>query len=407
MLSLPNQNRLRRLIPLSVISLLSAGLLGGCVGGEVSGVGENSPGSGGQSLQGNAAKAKKCKNPCYNGWTCNPQTGKCEPPSGVDASGSTDAATAVDAATVQADAAAMQADAAAKTDAQRQTDASPQPHPDASVSNTGVGKNGGSVSLLNFIVFGDVRAPATNSTSHWPAQIVQSIFTQGMSHSPQFFVATGDYYFANDASDVQAQGNMLLSLEQQIAPHLTFFHVMGNHECNNATNSNCPNANETPNVQFYMQYLGNDPNNPYFSVNVATSLGLAKFVFIAANAWSSQQQSWLQQTLAQPTTYTFIVRHEAAGVGTGNSAPGTTPSEQIIAQYPYTLELLGHDHTYRHLAANRVISGNGGAPLESGGSYGFLQVQQQSNGNITATEYEESSGMPSDSWTINAQGTLQ
>ena len=52
--------------------------------------------------------------------------------------------------------------------------------------------------------------------------------------------------------------------------------------------------------------------NPYYSINVnaADNSWTAKFVITAANAWDTAQQTWLQSTLAQKTTYTFIVRHE-------------------------------------------------------------------------------------------------
>ena len=102
----------------------------------------------------------------------------------------------------------------------------------------------------------------------------------------------------------------------------------------------------------------------------------AKFVFIAANAWDATQSSWLDATLAQPSTYTFVLRHEPAAA---NTAPGVTPSEAIMRKYPYTLAIVGHTHTYAHSSATptQITIGNGGAPLMGGVIYGFGLVSQR------------------------------
>ncbi|MFO0572054.1 MAG: hypothetical protein U0263_40905 [Polyangiaceae bacterium] len=51
---------------------------------------------------------------------------------------------------------------------------------------------------------------------------------------------------------------------------------------------------------------------PYYTknVNAADGAWTAKFVFVAPNAWTDAQGTWLEAELAKPTTYTFIVRHE-------------------------------------------------------------------------------------------------
>ncbi len=70
--------------------------------------------------------------------------------------------------------------------------------------------------------------------------------------------------------------------------------------------------------------------------------------------------------MAQKTTYTFVVRHEPPDASP--AAPGQSPSETIISGYPYTLEIVGHSHTYGHYKTpypREVIIGNGGAPLTS------------------------------------------
>jgi hypothetical protein len=63
-------------------------------------------------------------------------------------------------------------------------------------------------------------------------------------------------------------------------------------------------------------------------------------------------------------------------------------------------------HEYKRLDAQHVISGNGGAPLDSGTRYGLLLVQQQEDGSIALTEIDSSTGMPQDAWRVTADGQL-
>jgi hypothetical protein len=138
------------------------------------------------------------------------------------------------------------------------------------------------------------------------------------------------------------------------------FPAMGNHECTGYTASNCGSGNPDGVTENYTAFLGQmlaplGQSKPYYSIDVNGSNGAwtAKFVFIAGNAWDSGQSSWLDTTLAQSTTYTFILRHEPAAAST---APGVTPSEQIMAKHPYTLAIVGHTHTYQRGGARRSSS---------------------------------------------------
>jgi hypothetical protein len=269
----------------------------------------------------------------------------------------------------------------------------------------GSGGTGGSGSLLKFAVFGDCRPPNNNGTSGYPSSIISSIFARAQANGAQFVVGTGDYMFATTASAVTAQ----VALFKKAAANYSagpLYLTMGNHECTGATASNCPNLNETPNVQAYMQLLPSGVSKPYYRVDLDTPHGTAKLIFIAANAWSTAQQSWLTTQLADPTTYTFVMRHEStssSGVPTGVGA-----SESIVAAHPYTLELLGHTHEYKHEDTQHVISGNAGAPLQSGAAgYGLLLVEQQSNGNISVSEIDEATGDVLDSFTVSPAGKAQ
>jgi hypothetical protein len=184
--------------------------------------------------------------------------------------------------------------------------------------------------------------------------------------------------------------------------------AMGNHECTGTTAFNCDSYDQTPNITAFMSMLPPGVNTPYYRKDVATPLGSAKFLFVAANAWSAAQQSWLQAQLSDATKYTFIIRHEPH---TSSGAPtGATTSETMIASSSFTLELLGHTHEYKHgvngsatADPRRVISGNAGAPLQPTSAfqnYGFLMVQQQANGDIAVSEIDEASGSVIDSFTV-------
>jgi hypothetical protein len=274
----------------------------------------------------------------------------------------------------------------------------------------GGGSGGGSVngggsgsSLLTFAVFGDSRPPNQNDTSGYPTQVLTSIFSQAQTKGAQFVVGTGDYMFASTQAAVDAQ--VALFMQAQASFSGPVYHTMGNHECTGYTASNCPNGNETPNVQAFLQkFVPSGVTTPYYRVDVNTPSGKAKFLFVAANAWSSSQESWLQQQLADATTYTFVIRHEPSY---DNTAPGVSPSDSLLNSAPYTMLLLGHTHEFRKMSVNQVISGNGGAPLASGGqgsNYGFLLIAQQADGTLEVSEVDVTTGNVTESWKVNAQG---
>ncbi|MDB4966824.1 MAG: hypothetical protein JWN44_2513 [Myxococcales bacterium] len=268
-----------------------------------------------------------------------------------------------------------------------------------SVDMAGGGGNGGS--LLKFAVFGDCRPPNNDDTAGYPTTIISGIFSLAQSRGAQFAIGTGDYMFATSASAVTAQVALFHQAQAKFSAGPVYL-AMGNHECTGATASNCPNLTETSNIKAFMQMVPSGVTKPYYRIDMDTPMGKAKFVFIAANAWDSTQQSWLQTQLADSTTYTFVIRHESTtSAGVPNGVPA---SESIIAANPFTIELLGHTHEYRHVDTQHVISGNAGAPLQSGGNYGLLIIEQQANGNVTVSEIDESSGNATDTWTVSPAG---
>ncbi len=255
-----------------------------------------------------------------------------------------------------------------------------------------VGASGGSVSSLLFAIVGDTRPANEDDTAGYPTTIIDTIVSDVVQRSPPplFVVSTGDYQFASTTGAESAQ-----QLELYLAARKQFpgpwFPALGNHECTGATASNCGPGHAdgiTPNYANFMSTMLGPINqtNPYYviKINAIDLSWTSKFVFVAANAWDSWQGSWLETTLAEATTYTFVIRHEPVDA---KIAPGTTPSESIITQYPLTLEICGHAHQYWH-SDNRVVIGNGGAPLTGPGDFGYGIVAQRSDGAIVVDEHD-------------------
>jgi hypothetical protein len=276
-----------------------------------------------------------------------------------------------------------------------------------------VGPSGGTVDSLLFFAVGDTRPPNTDDTSGYPTAIITQIYKdiQALSPRPLFGVATGDYMFA---STTGGQAQPQLDLYEGALKNYTgiLFPAMGNHECTGYTASNCGPGNADGITQNYTAFLSTmmqplGQSKPYYSVNVNATNGswTAKFVFVAANAWDSTQSSWLQSTLSQKTTYTFIVRHEPDSAST---APGVSPSDSIISQYPYTMKIVGHTHEYSKVSTQEVIFGNGGAPLASSYyDYGYGLFTQRADGAIQVDEYDYQTNQPNPSfrYAVNPDGT--
>jgi hypothetical protein len=110
--------------------------------------------------------------------------------------------------------------------------------------------------------------------------------------------------------------------------------------------------------------------------------------------------------MRKPTTYTIIIRHEPAGT---NTTPGVGPSENIMANHPYTLSLVGHVHTYAHTPnAREVTIGNGGAPLGGSTNYGYGMVSQQADGTLAVDMIDYQTGLadPSFHFAVHADGSM-
>jgi hypothetical protein len=266
-----------------------------------------------------------------------------------------------------------------------------------------VGASGGSVSRLYFAVVGDTRPANEDDTAGYPTAVITQIYGAlgAISPSPTFAVATGDYQFASPTgAEGAAQIDLYMGARAKYAGPL--FPAMGNHECTGATASNCGSGNADGVTNNYTSFLSKmlaplGQTNPYYEVDLGAPDGswTAKLLFVAANAWTQTQANWLDQAMVRATTYTFVVRHEPAGV---TSAPGVAPAENIMANHPYTLSIVGHTHNYQHSAAREIVVGNGGAPLSGSADYGFGMVSQQEDGSIAVDMIDYSSGLEDSSF---------
>lgn len=263
---------------------------------------------------------------------------------------------------------------------------------------------------LAFAVIGDTRPAVVNDTAGYPTAVITKIFQdlEALNPRPGFAVATGDYQFSSNGSTETAP-----QLDKYLAARASFsnpvYPAMGNHECTGATRSNCGPGTANGSTSIYNTYLSKllaplGITTPYYSLLITPTdkAWSAKVVFIAANAWTKAQATWLANVLSQPSTYTFIVRHEHSFA---NTAPGVLPSESIIAAHPYTMLIVGHQHAYRRVSQKEVLFGNGGAPLTTGSAFGYGVVSRRSDGAIQFTIFDDTTRTAIHSFAVNADGS--
>jgi predicted phosphodiesterase len=300
--------------------------------------------------------------------------------------------------------------APAGEDASRGGDGAQVTSIDGALPDGHVGSGGGTVSELRFAVVGDTRPANEDDTSSYPTAIITKIWQDVAAESPavQFVVSTGDYMFANPSGSTQ-----MTQLNKYMGARSAFsglqYPAMGNHECTGATASNCGSGtadgvtkNMTDFISTMLQPIG--VSQPYYEEKFSAADGSwnAKLVVVACNAWTPTQSSWLTTALAEPTTYTFVVRHE--GVDSMSQTP-CSASQTIINAHPLTLLIVGHTHTYRHYASDKeIIVGNGGAPLTSGMNYGYVVITRNANGDLVVTAKDYMTGAALDSFTITPTG---
>ncbi len=272
-------------------------------------------------------------------------------------------------------------------------------------ANDGARGDGSGVSNLVFAVIGDTRPAVPDDTANYPTAIITKIFDDIVAEdpAPQFVIGTGDYMFS---LGVEPQQQLDLYMQARAAFSGAFYPAMGNHECNSFTDGNCaasPTVNMTDFETTMLAPIAQ--TKPYYTQTFQASDGswTAKFVFIACNAWDGTQLTWLQGELANPATYTFVVRHE--GVADMSQTP-CSDSQPPIDANPLTLLIVGHTHEYAHSGSDKeIINGIGGAPLTSGTNYGYTIISRNADGTLTVTTKDYMSGSAIDSFNILADGS--
>jgi len=268
------------------------------------------------------------------------------------------------------------------------------------------------MSTLQFGAFGDVRPANANDTANFPDFILGKIFAGMQAQGISLAVDAGDHCFQSSTSSgsychTQFVSHFMADMNANYTGRL--LPTLGNHEgcgTNAATTGNCTTWTSGL-IHDYLvdivQPTTGQSSSPYYSVVAYGSWGTAKFVHVAANAWTSAQDTWLTNTLNVPTTYTFVIRHEPSN---DTRAQGVTPSESLYSSHysagTLTLSITGHTHlvqlpggtqpygdSFGATQPYEVILGNAGAPLDAGPYYGFATLTRRaSDGAIVAQEYE-------------------
>jgi predicted phosphodiesterase len=270
---------------------------------------------------------------------------------------------------------------------------------------------GGSLTELKFAVVGDTRPSSNDDTAGYPTAIITKIWQDVAAESPQFAISSGDYMFAS-ANGSQGQPQLAKYMAARGAFSGLLYPALGNHECTGGTASNCGPGSQDGLTKNYSAFISTmlapiGVSKPYYveHFSAADQSWTAKFVFVACNAWSPTQSSWLSTALAESTTYTFVVRHESVDALSTTPTPPCGASQAIINAHPLTLLIVGHTHTYRHYASDKeIIVGNGGAPLTTGMNYGFVIVSRNASGTLTVTAYDYMTHAVLDTFTIQASG---
>src|SRR5438552_8970131 len=122
-----------------------------------------------------------------------------------------------------------------------------------------------------------------------------------------YAITTGDYMFATPGHGrVAPQLDLYLDARAEFSGWV--FPALGNHECTGRTASNCGIGNPDGNTENYQAFLTRliqpiGSTLPYYAVHLHAMDGswTAKFVFVAANAWSQDHSTWLDGELGNAT----------------------------------------------------------------------------------------------------------
>jgi hypothetical protein len=216
------------------------------------------------------------------------------------------------------------------------------------------------------------------------------------------YICSSDYTTATDQMQLYMQATQLLGNKPT-------FLTMGNHECTETTI--CTVGSSDGRFMAFMDALSgaNISNQPYYSVDVTTNAGLARFVVVADNAWDSTQSSWLQSTLADADArakYTFIMRHHPMD---NVDLTAFQDIATMIRAHKYTILFTGHTHEYKLDLGNdplghTIVVGIGGAPFNGSGTYyGYGTVEQRVDDNLAVRIFDQATGNQTAAFTVSPQ----
>lgn len=275
--------------------------------------------------------------------------------------------------------------------------AGPPAPPSTAPPSGSVGPNGGSVDRLWFAATGDTRPGSCDATDQYPRAAVAQLASSMKALSVQFALDLGDHMFVCNQSLPEARQQMGFYMGAIAAGPATWWLTMGNHECGAAySGGGCAVGRPDANFDAYLEALARP--RPWYANDVQTSLGLARFVVIADDAWGAEQAAWLESTLADADAharYTILARHHPV---TGSR---TGPGEILaaIGRHKATLILTAHTHSYAHDGPRSAIIGLGGA----GPSTGFATVLQNADGTLTFTLHDASGNPLGAPWSVAPQ----
>src|SRR5262249_48995725 len=153
---------------------------------------------------------------------------------------------------------------------------------------------------------GDVRPANPNDTASYPDTILSAIFAGMQAQGLGLAIDAGDHCFQSSTSSGsychdQFVNHFMADLNANYSGRM--IPTMGNHEgCGTdaATTGNCTSWTSGLVHDFLVdivQPTTGQSSSPFYSVVVYGPWGTAKFVFVAANAWTSAQSTWVTNTL--------------------------------------------------------------------------------------------------------------
>lgn len=275
--------------------------------------------------------------------------------------------------------------------------------PDAGTVPAGsVGFDGGTVERLWFATTGDTRPSQCDQTDQYPQAAIAQIASSMKALQVQFALDLGDHMFVCNQSDAEAQQQMGFYLTAVAQGPSTFWMTMGNHECGAAYGGSTCTVGGAHDANFAAFMAALKRPQPYYSADVATSQGTARFVVIADDAWSAAQSAWLSSTLSDADArarYTIVARHHPVQ----GSRTGSGEILNILQQHKYTLLLTAHNHDYEHDTASwggrSAVVGLGGA----GGHWGFGTVLQNTDGSLTFVQRDANGNPIGVPWSVSPQ----